>query len=389
MRWLFIGGVILLVELFGYLTIKELLWLLGINKLNNPHRWRVLFWGLLACLNVCVVFAMSGIIPFGFRWLSYLLVVMLYAQFATVFAIIAHQLVKHIDKQSTKKATTKTNTVSKMVVGKMVAVASFVGLFWLSHHNAYTPVVKHLAIQIDKPLSQPLRVAMVSDLHLGNRVGVNELERLAQILKEQQADMLLIPGDIMDDDIVAYTKQNMQPALEQVVNSVPLGVFASLGNHDLYQDEAGISQAVRNAGIHLLVDEVMSLKLNEQDRIWLVGRYDDHHSDRANTQDLLAHTNVREPVILLDHRPTQVEQHQALPIDLQVSGHTHNGQIFPANLIVQAINRIGYGYEQIGQGHYLVSSGYGFWHLPLRLGSQSEVWIIDLTGLTELTGQPQ
>ena len=271
----------------------------------------------------------------------------------------------------------------------MVAVASFVGLFWLSHHNAYTPVVKHLAIQIDKPLSQPLRVAMVSDLHLGNRVGVNELERLAQILKEQQADMLLIPGDIMDDDIVAYTKQNMQPALEQVVNSVPLGVFASLGNHDLYQDEAGISQAVRNAGIHLLVDEVMSLKLNEQDRIWLVGRYDDHHSDRANTQDLLAHTNVREPVILLDHRPTQIEQHQALPIDLQVSGHTHNGQIFPANLIVQAINRIGYGYEQIGQGHYLVSSGYGFWHLPLRLGSQSEVWIIDLTGLTELTGQPQ
>lgn len=125
MRWLFIGGVILLVELFGYLTIKELLWLLGINKLNNPHRWRVLFWGLLACLNVCVVFAMSGIIPFGFRWLSYLLVVMLYAQFATVFAIIAHQLVKHIDKQSTKKATTKTNTVSKMVA---VASCQFCGI---------------------------------------------------------------------------------------------------------------------------------------------------------------------------------------------------------------------------------------------------------------------
>lgn len=374
MRWLFISGVILLVELFGYLTAKELAWLLGIHQ---PSRRRVLTWGLLACLNGFIVFAMSGIIPHSYRWISYVLVVLLYAQFATLLAIAVYQLFKRLAKQSPK--TTR-------MAGKTVAVVSFIGLFWLSFYNAYSPVVRHLEVQIDKPLSQPLRVAMVSDLHLGNRVGVDELHRLAQILQEQQADMLLIPGDIMDDDIVAYTEQNMRPALQQVVNSVPLGVFASLGNHDLYRDEMGISQAVRNAGIHLLVDEVMPLQINSQDRIWLIGRYDDHQPNRADTQELLAQANVREPVMLLDHRPTQIEQHQALPIDLQVSGHTHNGQIFPANLIVKAINRIGYGHEQIGQGHYLVSSGYGFWQLPLRLGSQSEVWIIDVTGQS---GQPQ
>lgn len=371
MRWLFIGGVILVVELFGYLTARELLWL---SSITRPQLRRVLTLGFLACLNVFIIFAMSGIIPHSYRWVSYLLVVLLYMQFATLIAIVSYQLLKQFAKQLPKK----TNVVS--LASKVLAVVSFVGLFLLSYHNAYSPVIRHIDIQINKPLSQPLRLAMVSDLHLGNRVGVDELQRLAQILQEQQADMLLIPGDIMDDDTVAYTAQNMRPAFKQVVDSVPLGVFASLGNHDVYHDEANISQAVRNAGIHLLVDEVIPLQINAQDRIWLVGRYDDHHTQRADTQDLLTKTDVHEPVILLDHRPTQIEQHQALPIDLQVSGHTHNGQIFPANLLVQAINRLGYGYEPIGQGHYLVSSGYGFWQLPLRLGSQAEVWIIDVTG---------
>jgi len=86
------------------------------------------------------------------------------------------------------------------------------------------------------------------------------------------------------------------------------------------------------------------------------------------------------PVILMDHRPTDIEQHANLPIDIQLSGHAHNGQIFPANLIVKFIYRLSYGYEQINQGHFFVTSGYGFWGVPMRLGSQSEVMIIDVVG---------
>ena len=85
-------------------------------------------------------------------------------------------------------------------------------------------------------------------------------------------------------------------------------------------------------------------------------------------------------MILLDHRPSDIDEHSQLPIDLQVSGHTHNGQVFPANFIVSAINRLGYGYEAIGQGHFVVSSGYGFWGIPFRLGSRSEVWLINVSG---------
>ena len=65
---------------------------------------------------------------------------------------------------------------------------------------------------------------------------------------------------------------------------------------------------------------------------------------------------------------------------MQVSGHVHNGQIFPANFIVQRLNRIAYGYGKINDSHFFVTSGFGFWGVPFRLGSQSEVWIIDVKG---------
>lgn len=85
-------------------------------------------------------------------------------------------------------------------------------------------------------------------------------------------------------------------------------------------------------------------------------------------------------IILPDHRPTLILRHQKLPTDIQVSGHVHNGQIFPANLLVKLLFDLSYGYEGRGQGHYFVTSGYGFWGVPLRLGSQSEVMVVDVVG---------
>ena len=85
-------------------------------------------------------------------------------------------------------------------------------------------------------------------------------------------------------------------------------------------------------------------------------------------------------MFLLDHQPNEIEEHAKLPIDLQVSGHTHRGQIFPANLITRFIYPLDYVYEQIGNGHFVVTSGYGFWGIPMRLGSQSEVWILEVKG---------
>jgi len=183
----------------------------------------------------------------------------------------------------------------------------------------------------------------------------------------------------MDDNVKAFTDYNMAQNLAKLCASLPYGVYATLGNHDLYGHELPISQSLRNVGVQLLNDDVLRLDYNGQP-LWLVGRFDNHKRARMATTELLAQINTAEPVVLLDHRPSDIEAHSLLPIDLQVSGHTHNGQIFPANFIVSAINRLGYGYEAIGRGHFVVSSGYGFWGIPFRLGARSEVWLITLNG---------
>jgi phosphoesterase len=143
----------------------------------------------------------------------------------------------------------------------------------------------------------------------------------------------------------------------------------------MFGDSARIRHDLEAAGITVLGNQVL-----QQDAFLLVGRNDDLDHDRPSVAQLLENHNTDQPVLLMDHRPTEVEAHATLPIDVQVSGHVHNGQIAPANLIVRTLYRLAYGYEEISGRHFFVTSGYGFWGIPLRLGSQSEVWVIDVKG---------
>ena len=167
----------------------------------------------------------------------------------------------------------------------------------------------------------------------------------------------------------------MGATMQRLVNTTPMGVYASLGNHDMYREEAAIVKQLKADGVKVLADETV----NVDDKLWIIGRLDNHAFKRMETKDLMPST-LDKPVILLDHEPNEVEKNVQLPIDLQLSGHTHNGQIFPANFIVHFANRLGYGHERINNTDVIVSSGYGFWGMPFRLGSQSEVWVIDLVG---------
>ncbi|WP_350657228.1 metallophosphoesterase [Psychrobacter sp. S1-30-MNA-CIBAN-0213] len=262
---------------------------------------------------------------------------------------------------------------------RVLALLIFIGLFIYALYSAYVPVVRKKTIHINKPMVGQLRIAVASDLHIGRLFGSGAIDRLHRLVVQSEADIVLMPGDIMDDNTEAFTAYDMQANLTELCASLPYGVYATLGNHDLYGHEQPISHSLRSAGVHLLNDDVVCLTHQGQP-IWLVGRFDNHKRERVATTELLAQVNVDEPIILLDHRPSDIVEHSQLPIDLQVSGHTHNGQIFPANFIVSAINRLGYGYEAIGKGHFVVSSGYGFWGIPFRLGSRSEIWLITLSG---------
>ena len=354
-------AVLIALQLFIYLAARAALWQFRIQR---PAQRKTLYILAYALCNGFTIAALALRQSLLFRLNAAMLVALLYIVLTSIATLIIWHIARPI-RQPEKLAREL----------RILAPALLIALFALSVYNAYTPVVRHISIQINKPLAQPIRIGMASDTHLGTLVGARQLDKLARIMQQEKVDIILLPGDIMDDDIAAYTAENMKPHLAKL--RAPLGVYATLGNHDYFINPQAITRAIEDAGIQVLHDQ--AVLINQQ--FWLIGRPDNLDSHRQKTSELIKHTNPAQPIILLDHRPDQIAEHANLPIDLQLSGHVHNGQIFPANFITKMLYpALAYGYKAIGNGHFVVTSGYGFWGVPFRLGSQSEVWIIDVKG---------
>lgn len=377
MRYVFFIVIILLLELFSLGAALSLQWWIAPwTKLASQTMAMIV---VFLISNGLLLLSVSKLLKNSYRWVSgWMLVMHFMVLTAAIISLIYGA--GWVAMTMFDSATIFAMPAISVALGlRGLALLVFIGLFVYALYSAYIPKVRHLTVTINKPLLKPLRIAVASDLHLGRLFGNKAIDRLQRLITQSQADMLLMPGDIMDDNTQAFSDYNMAANLARLCASLPYGVYATLGNHDLYGHEKPITESLRNAGVQLLNDEVLRLDYKGQP-VWLVGRFDNHKRQRVATTELLAQVNTEEPVILLDHRPSDIIEHSLLPIDLQLSGHTHNGQIFPANFIVSSINRLGYGYEAIGKGHFVVSSGYGFWGIPFRLGSRSEIWLISLSG---------
>ena len=374
MRYAFIITIIVLLQLFSFGAALSLEWWL--QPWSHPALHTVPWIIVFAITNILLLLTVIKLFANSYRWISAWMLVM---HFMMLTALSTSLLYAGLWLLSELSSSAFYDSEILAIGLRVFALLFFIGLFIYSLYSAYVPVVRKLSIKINKPLNHPLRIAVASDLHLGRLFGNKAIARLHALINRHKADILLMPGDIMDDNTQAFADYNMGENLAELCKILPYGVYATLGNHDLYGHEQPISEALQDAGVQLLNDDVTCLSHQGQP-IWLLGRFDNHKRQRVATTELLAQVNTTEPVILLDHRPSDIMAHSQLPIDLQVSGHTHNGQIFPANFIVNAINRLGYGYEEIGTGHFVVSSGYGFWGIPFRLGSRSEIWLITLIG---------
>lgn len=370
MRWIITAVVILLLQGLSYGMALAMHWLT--RPFVNVSFLPILI-GCLLVSNIALFGSMAvGLYRLSAGWLAVLWIGTLSALISVIVIVLL------------KKSGIFTATFEPLMY-RLVAVAGFLSLLGLSVYNAYTPTVRHLTIKLDKPILAPVTLALASDLHLGALVGTGQLAKLENLLDRHNVDVLLMPGDIMDDNTEGFERYQMAEQLKHTLGSVSTMSVVSLGNHDLYQAKAyeSINQAITDAGAIVLNDDTAQVAITKHGQtthLNIIGRYDDHYTHRKPTAELVSLVDTRYPTILLDHRPSEIESNSTLPIDLQVSGHTHNGQVFPANFIVQAINKVGYGYEKVGDTHVVVSSGYGFWGVPFRLGSQAEIWIIQLTG---------
>ncbi|WNR46594.1 metallophosphoesterase [Paenibacillus roseipurpureus] len=244
----------------------------------------------------------------------------------------------------------------------------------IGSYFARTPIVRKYEITIPKRAGdwKQLRVAVASDIHLGVIVGNRHLRKLVQHVNEMKPDLILLPGDVIDDDIRPFIQGKMGLTLGQL--QAPLGIYAVLGNHEYYGGHVpAFVEQMEKIGIRVLMDEVVHL----QERVYIVGRKDktaeQSAEGRKSLVSLLAGTDGTQPIIVMDHQPHQLNKAVEAGADVMLSGHTHRGQIAPNHLFTKRLFELDWGYLRKGNLHAIVSSGFGTWGPPIRLGSQSEI----------------
>jgi predicted MPP superfamily phosphohydrolase len=240
--------------------------------------------------------------------------------------------------------------------------------------------IKRYEISIDKRAAglRSLRAVVVSDIHLGPVMNAARLKEMVAEVNPLNPDIIFLVGDIIDGDVSYFADQGMARVLREL--SARYGVFAVLGNHE-YLGGSGDSAAshLNEAGIHVLRDAYV--KINEQ--FYIVGR-EDRMASRFTGQNRLPLTELvkgidqNRPIILMDHQPYDLHEASTVGVDLQFSGHTHNGQFFPNNLITSRIFEVGWGYLRKGDFQIIVSCGYGTWGPPIRIGSHSEIVQVEI-----------
>ena len=256
--------------------------------------------------------------------------------------------------------------------------------------NAVIPVVKKYDITINKPAGEikTLRIAAVSDIHLGSIIRKRSMKKLSVMLKDLKPDIVLLLGDIIDGEIGPVLRDDLLQYFSQPVSSDKL--FAITGNHEFIGGANRTIPYIESRGIRVLKDEMVTLPGGIQ----LIGRLDRDSRrfmgiERQSLDELMKKADTTRVVILLDHQPFHLDESVKKGVDLQLSGHTHNGQMWPLNYVTAWIYELSYGYLKKGKTQFIVSSGYGLWGPRVRSGSRSEVLLININFSGERTSSRQ
>ena len=216
-----------------------------------------------------------------------------------------------------------------------------------------------------------LRIAFVADFHLQERTGIHFVRRFAEKINAIEPDIMIFGGDIMEGDNDDGNVMEHESILKGI--HTKYGVYSVLGNHEYYagQDKGSFFD---KTGIKVLCDNLVVFDSS----FTLAGRNDSHFSQRKSVFDLLSSASDSLPLILVDHRPTEIDEVSRMKADIQLSGHTHNGQLFPINLITRRVYQLSWGHMKKGNTHFFVTSGIRLWGPPVRTTGKSEIMVIDI-----------
>ena len=273
--------------------------------------------------------------------------------------------------------------------GSFFAIAGLAVLVvFLGHLNAINPRLKILEIGINKkvPAGTELKAVLISDIHLGIINRSNRLESLVSRVNQLQPDLVFLAGDIVDEAVSLEEEEKMVFWLKKIDSR--LGLYACPGNHEYYGGFDKNISYLERAGVTVLLDRAVKV----DDCFFVIGRRDRAAASlgekRLPLKEIMVKDNVDEswPVVVLDHQPLHLDEAAEAGVDLQLSGHTHAGQLFPLNLINKFVYEKNWGYLKKGDTHIYVTSGSGTWGPPVRTGSRSEIVLLRLSFSGEREG---
>lgn len=243
--------------------------------------------------------------------------------------------------------------------------------------NQALPQIKTLDLVIHKksPLKE-LNVALVSDVHLGTIICNSHFMRIVAKINSLNPDLVLFAGDLVDEDIEPVIRENLGETLRQIKSKY--GIYGITGNHEYIGGVEAACNYLTEHGVVMLRDSAVKIA----DAFILAGREDismegfvgkSHGMHRKRINDLMKDQDTSLPIILMDHQPLRLNDAVDNGIDLQLSGHTHHGQLWPFNYIAESVYELSWGYKQKGNTHFYVSCGVGTWGPPMRTGNRPEV----------------
>lgn len=251
--------------------------------------------------------------------------------------------------------------------------------------------VKKETVNIDKPM----RIVLIADLHIGVNSDFKMFEDMVKKVNSQKPDLILVGGDIVNSAFGALKTPDKYAALFKKMKA-RCGTYAIYGNHDVDEPLLGgftikemedskrnpkMPKFLKDCGWKLLTDEHVTIP--ELDGLVLVGRRDDSRPGeglkaRMSLQEVMKGISPEKPILMLQHEPLDLEQLSDYGIDINMSGHTHDGQVFPGNIYARMKSPQAYDIMKWKDTTSIVTSGVGFYGPPIRVGTISEIVVLDL-----------
>jgi len=272
------------------------------------------------------------------------------------------------------------NYLSRLYGNGIAVFIAVLMLIGFGTWNAAHPVITNYNLSINKKAAKisTLNIAMISDVHLGTGVKEKGIDNMVASINKLNPDIVLFGGDIMDESTTTKLKAYAANAFKGIKSKY--GVYAITGNHEYI--EANLHETLyylKEGNVRMLQDEAIKI----DNSFYIAGRNDPAAKRMSKEgvkplKEILKNIDRTLPTIVLNHRPENLQEAENEKVDLQLSGHTHRGQFFPNDFITKMVYEDDYGYLNKDNFNLIVSSGYGTWGPPVRIGTNGEIVNIKL-----------